>query len=212
MKKHPVASQFHKNSKSYIDSELHTNSFSMDNSLHSKLKILESVLSDLKLEHGLSQSAAIKLLEKKESQEILIPVSVFSNIELGQLESITGYLRLEYDMQYSKIASLLKKDPGVIGVTFRNVQRKLGKLAITTRKTSDKQSETTKSAFDKSSEQKIPLSELSSNILTVFECLVFYLKYKLRLSFHEIAQLTNRDDRTVWTVYHNALKKRGELI
>jgi DNA-binding CsgD family transcriptional regulator len=37
----------------------------------------------------------------------------------------------------------------------------------------------------------------------------FYLKEERHLSFHEIALILNRDDRTVWTCWHRAKKKLG---
>ncbi|NQU79468.1 sigma-70 region 4 domain-containing protein [Candidatus Woesearchaeota archaeon] len=36
-----------------------------------------------------------------------------------------------------------------------------------------------------------------------------YLRDRQGMSFHEIAVLLNRDDRTVWTCYHRAKKKTG---
>jgi len=39
--------------------------------------------------------------------------------------------------------------------------------------------------------------------------MVEYLKEHEALSFHQIAALTNRDDRTIWTVYSRAKKKRA---
>jgi len=45
--------------------------------------------------------------------------------------------------------------------------------------------------------------------LSVLEVMVEYLKEKEGLSYHEIASLTNRDDRTIWTVYHRAKIKRS---
>ena len=55
---------------------------------------------------------------------------------------------------------------------------------------------------------------LSSSIfrdrkLSILEVLVEYLKDKKELSYHEIAVLLNRDDRTIWTVYSRVKKKRG---
>ena len=42
------------------------------------------------------------------------------------------------------------------------------------------------------------------------ESVVFYLKEKMGMTYHEIAVELNRDDRTIWTVYNRALKKRGD--
>lgn len=55
---------------------------------------------------------------------------------------------------------------------------------------------------------------LSSSIfrdrkLSVLEALVEYLKDQKKMSYHEIAVLLNRNDRTIWTVYNRSKKKRG---
>ena len=41
------------------------------------------------------------------------------------------------------------------------------------------------------------------------ESVVFYMKDSLSMTYHEIAAALNRDDRTIWTVYNRAKKKRG---
>ena len=43
--------------------------------------------------------------------------------------------------------------------------------------------------------------------LTIFESIVKYLKEEKAFSFHEISLILNRDERNIWTVYKNALKK-----
>ncbi len=58
-------------------------------------------------------------------------------------------------------------------------------------------------------EIKIPVSIFRDRQLAVLEALVEYLKEKLSLSYHEIGILTNRNERTIWTVYNRAKKKRG---
>lgn len=54
----------------------------------------------------------------------------------------------------------------------------------------------------------IPSFVFKDRRLKVLEVLVEYLKEDCNLSYHEIAILLNRDDRTIWTVYQRALKKR----
>ena len=41
------------------------------------------------------------------------------------------------------------------------------------------------------------------------ESVVFYMKDSLEMTYHEIAVSLNRDDRTIWTVYNRALKKKN---
>ena len=54
----------------------------------------------------------------------------------------------------------------------------------------------------------IPSFVFKDRRLKVLEVLVEYLKENHNLNYHEIAILLNRDDRTIWTVYQRALKKR----
>lgn len=56
----------------------------------------------------------------------------------------------------------------------------------------------------------IPSSIFHDRSLSVLEVLVAYLKDQKQLTFHEIARLLNRDDRTIWTVYTRGKKKRKE--
>ncbi|MFH1649705.1 MAG: hypothetical protein ABIA93_04105 [Candidatus Woesearchaeota archaeon] len=53
----------------------------------------------------------------------------------------------------------------------------------------------------------IPLKIFQDRNVAVMEALVRYLKDDIKLTNHEIAELINRDDRTIWTVYSRATKK-----
>jgi DNA-directed RNA polymerase specialized sigma24 family protein len=57
-----------------------------------------------------------------------------------------------------------------------------------------------------SRETLIPLNILKHN--SSLEAIVFYLKDVLNLKFNEIADLLNRDQRTIWVTYANAKKKK----
>ncbi|MBI2452076.1 hypothetical protein HYV50_03280 [Candidatus Pacearchaeota archaeon] len=63
----------------------------------------------------------------------------------------------------------------------------------------------------KRSELKIPL-EIFAQEMGAAEALCKYLKENLGLRFSEIARLLNRDQRTVWINYNNAIKKKKEKI
>ncbi len=56
----------------------------------------------------------------------------------------------------------------------------------------------------------IPSKIFRDRKLSVLEAIVEYMKDELDLTFHDIARLLNRDDRTVWTVYSRTKKKRKE--
>lgn len=54
----------------------------------------------------------------------------------------------------------------------------------------------------------IPSTIFCDRSLSFLESLVEYLKEQLNLSYHEIALLTNRDERNIWTLYHRSQDKR----
>ena len=61
-------------------------------------------------------------------------------------------------------------------------------------------------------ETTIPVSVFSNEELSALETICKYLKEELRLTYHEIAVLLKRDDRTVWATYNNAVKKRKKAL
>lgn len=60
-----------------------------------------------------------------------------------------------------------------------------------------------------SKETLIPLSILKNN--SSLEAIVVYLREILSLKFSDIAELLNRDQRTIWVTYANAKKKKTVL-
>jgi hypothetical protein len=64
---------------------------------------------------------------------------------------------------------------------------------------------------DISPEETVPVSIFSSK-LSPSEALCKYLKENRSLSFHEIAILLNRDDRSIWTSYERASRKSKKSL
>jgi hypothetical protein len=63
--------------------------------------------------------------------------------------------------------------------------------------------------FDSNEEfVKIPTFIFRDRSVAVLESLVEFMKDKRRLSYHEIALMLNRDDRTIWTAYNRTKSKR----
>lgn len=56
----------------------------------------------------------------------------------------------------------------------------------------------------------VPLEILKNRKLGMLESVCVYLKEKKDMSYSEIAQILNRDDRTIWASYNKAKKKLGE--
>ncbi len=54
----------------------------------------------------------------------------------------------------------------------------------------------------------IPLNIFKNRSVTALEAIVLHLKDS-GFSFKEISLMINRDQRTIWTVHHRAVKKRG---
>lgn len=55
---------------------------------------------------------------------------------------------------------------------------------------------------------KLPLHIFHNNRLTPLEAIITFLKEEHNLSYHELSLLIKRDERNVWTIYHNAKKKQ----
>ena len=97
----------------------------------------------------------------------------------------------EAAMSEREIASILKRNPGPVGVIYRTAKSKF------------------LPSLDVSSQVTIPLTIFSKN-LTVFESVIAYLK-AIGFSFRKISLLLKRDYKTVWTTYSRAKKKRGVM-
>ena len=54
----------------------------------------------------------------------------------------------------------------------------------------------------------IPTFIFKDRKVSVLEAIVEYLKDEKKLTYHEIAVLLNRDDRTIWTCCNRVRKKR----
>ena len=65
-----------------------------------------------------------------------------------------------------------------------------------------------KKKIDTDSVISIPSSIFKDRALSVLEVLTEFLKEQEGLTYHEIAVLLGRDDRTIWTCFSRAKKKR----
>lgn len=124
------------------------------------------------------------------SKEIKIPLSIF-NETLGPLESIVKYLKEDVKLTYEEIAKLLYRTKSPIVVTYKNSVKKFNQK------------------LDVKSNFFVPISIFSNLKLSILESIVKYMKENLSLTYHNIAVLLKRDDRTIWTIYNRSLKKHG---
>jgi DNA-directed RNA polymerase specialized sigma24 family protein len=142
---------------------------------------------ELKKKYG-----AVELISKAEEKEILMPATIFSK-KLSPLEAISKFLRENVGLSIKEIAKPLNRSEKTIWQAYNSSRKKHPKLL-------------------KVIETKyfIPISKLANRRYSAFESIVSYLKSKFELSYHEIAVLLNRDDRTIWTLHHRAKAKRGK--
>jgi len=61
--------------------------------------------------------------------------------------------------------------------------------------------------MQKDSLDSIPIEVLQNRKLGSLQSIVVYFKDKKKLTFHQIAVLLKRNDRTIWTTYNKAKKK-----
>lgn len=147
-------------------------------------------------ESGLSSEEIIelanKLLRVPVKEEVKVPISVFKNDKLGSLETIVKYLRENLLLSFKQIGFLTNRNEAALAVSYRNARKK----------------RETKFVVTEISPYPIPVSILQNRNLSVLENIVSYLKDTFGLVYHKIAVLLNRDDRTIWTVYQRARKKK----
>ena len=123
--------------------------------------------------------------------EIYLPVAMFNNDSLSALETITKYIKEEISLSYREIAFLLNRNERTIWGAYYSSRRKMqGRF------------------FMNYSRFYIPIFIFKDRSLSVLETITRYLKEELGLRYCQIASLLSRDDRTIWTVYNRAKKKR----
>lgn len=125
----------------------------------------------------------------RQTQEIMIPLSIFTR-ELSALESICKYLKEQLHLSYHRIAELLHRDDRTIWTTYQHARKKK-QIPLQIKKS-----------------LSIPLHLFAERTLSVLETIVSYLKEQHDLSYKEISVLMHRNERTIWTVYQRARKKR----
>lgn len=136
---------------------------------------------------GYTEEDILNLIKSREG----IPITIFANDELSSLETIVKFLKENKNLAFSEIASLLNRDQRTIWTTYNKASKKKKSVFIISE-----------------SKYHIPFEIFRDRDLGVLENICFYLKNNFGLSFHEIAVLLRRNDRTIWTSYQKAKEKR----
>jgi len=149
------------------------------------VEIFRILLNRLKRRYSISSTELLNLTQ----EDISIPSSIFTN-KLSPLESIVKYLRENLELDYNRIAELLNRNRKTVWQAYKNAAKKL-QIKFEVEET----------------EYNIPVSVFKDR-LSVLETIVVHLKDQYRLSYRQIAQLLKRNERTVWTVYQRARRKK----
>lgn len=168
-----------KTSKKSTENTETTSSMTKDEDYH----LLKIILKRLKERYNTTNTDILNSLK----QEINIPTTIFTK-KLSPLEAITKYLHENQELKYPKIAEILQRDSKTIWQAYKNAAKK--------QKQKIKPEE---------AEHTIPASIFTKK-LSILEAITKYLKEK-GLSYHQIGELLQRNERTIWTVYNRTKKK-----
>ncbi|MBC8500796.1 MAG: hypothetical protein ISS25_01955 [Nanoarchaeota archaeon] len=105
-------------------------------------------------------------------------------------------MKEEKELSYHEIAEILNRDDRTIWTVYNRAKNK--------RKTARAVS------VSKTPKISLPSTIFRDRSVAVLEAVVEFLKEVKEMTYHEIAEALNRDDRTIWTVYYRAKKKRRQ--
>lgn len=165
-----------------------------DSSYSKDIEKFQNIVNILKEKYNLSSYDLIDILLKKKIEKPMdmIPVSIFKNDSLSALESIVKYMKENLNISSKKTAELLNRNISTISSTYIKASKKHPAEFLSSE-----------------SKQFIPIKTIAERKYSVLEALVRFMKTNLKLANKEIANLLNRDARTIWTVNSRAKKKEG---
>lgn len=153
--------------------------------------IIKNLLSSLEKQHGIHSKDVLRFLIANKESVVRIPVSIFRQ-GLSPLQSVVKHLIEDHAYTYSEVSKLLNRDPRTIWNTYKSALR-IKPEPFTEEKTSF----------------YVELSIFKDRSLSFLENLCFHMKENYSLTYHKIAVLLGKNDRTVWTVYKRAEKKKN---
>ncbi|MDD5086475.1 MAG: hypothetical protein PHV16_01855 [Candidatus Nanoarchaeia archaeon] len=163
----------------------------LDKELEREVEAIGVFVKSVLKKNNLSLEKFIDILKEKENgTKINVPCCIFRKRNLGILESLAIYLKDEFNLNYHEIALLLNRDDRIIWASYNNARKKF------------------KGSFVfKNNLKNIPISVFANRDVGLLEALTIYLKENESMRNHEIAEILNRDERTIWTSYKRANEK-----
>jgi hypothetical protein len=161
------------------------------------VKALTVIKDELRERYSLERADALdSIINELREKEYLIkktgygsvPITIFSR-EVGALESVCKYMKENLGMTFHEIAVALNRNDRTVWTAFHKASEKAPKRA-----------------YAEKTEIYVPLNVLRDRKHTILEAVIIYLKAK-NMRFSEIAELVDRDQRNVWTIYSRATKK-----
>jgi hypothetical protein len=135
--------------------------------------------------------------EEKRTEECIsidhidLPLNIFST-ELGTLETLVKYLKENFGHNFSAIAGILNRDPRTIWGAYKSALEKHPEPFFGIPETAI----------------ELPVQMLRDRHFGMLEHLVWHMHENLGMRYARIATLIKRNDRTVWTAWMRAKKKR----
>jgi|GEM_PF-2042048 len=133
----------------------------------------------------ISRKKKRKLRKKAVLEEKEIPISIFSS-PLGALEAVVKYMKENLQLTYKEISDLLYRDQRTVWTAYHKSREKMPEPIKV--------------------EGEMIKTSIFNNKMTILESVISSLKQK-KLRNKEIAEILNRDERNIWTIYNNAIKK-----
>lgn len=148
---------------------------------------LEVLFAKLSTKYKLDNEKIVDIIKKRQ-QYLSIPARIF-NSKLSPLETVVLYLFTKFKANITQISKLLLRDHTTIWTTLDNARKKKFKQ------------------FEVGEDTLIPIKIFSQRKLSILESLCTYLKDEHALTYHEIAKILGKNDRTVWTVINRTKLK-----
>ena len=156
---------------------------------------LNKIILDISNRYGIEINSLIQIINNR-AEYLSFPAGIFNNI-LSPLENVVTYLKVRFRLSQSKIARIMNRDHTTIWTTVEKAKRKINF------------NEYMKfiESLAKSQTILIPISVINDRKLSILESACYFIKNKYNLSYHEIAEILGKNDRTIWTVVNRARKK-----
>jgi hypothetical protein len=155
----------------------------------SKNDVIGGILKNLKETQNISAADVINYIRQNKDKTEKIPVSIF-RLGLSPLQASVKFLAENKGYTFSEVARQLNRDQRTIWNTYH---------AANLLKSDSLRHEETK--------YFVEISVFRNRELSFLENLCVYLRKNYSLTYHKIAMLIGKDDRTIWTVCKRADNK-----